>query len=261
MTVTTPPLIGVLMCQSNQEGQLILTVENLYLAPLYHSGAVAIPLPHHLADDPLYLAAALKSLSGIFLPGSPCNIEPHHYGEEAQESSNDPGRDKLALMLVRHALNTGLPLLGSCRGVHEMVVATGGKLWRQLHNVEGLREHEVNPSGSPEAKFAPVHGLEIAQGGWLDSWVPPGESVRVNTLHQQGIREVGPGVFIEARADDGLIEAISIPEHPFAFGVQWHPEWGALHDEPLSKQMFDAFVAACRVWQAEHQALALTPLA
>lgn len=68
MTVNTPPLIGVLMCQSNQDEQLILTVENLYLAPLYHSGAVAIPLPHHLADDPLYLAAALKSLSGIFLP-------------------------------------------------------------------------------------------------------------------------------------------------------------------------------------------------
>ncbi len=66
MTVNTPPLIGVLMCQSNQDEQLILTVENLYLAPLYHSGAVAIPLPHHLADDPLYLAAALKSLSGIF---------------------------------------------------------------------------------------------------------------------------------------------------------------------------------------------------
>ena len=51
---------------------------------------------------------------------------------------------------------------------------------------------------------------------------------------------------IEARAPDGLIEAVSVKAcASFALAIQWHPEWNALKD-PVSHVIFAAFGAACR---------------
>ena len=34
----------------------------------------------------------------------------------------------------------------------------------------------------------------------------------------------GKGLSVCARASDNTIEALEMPSHPFAIGVQWHPE-------------------------------------
>ena len=68
----------------------------------------------------------------------------------------------------------------------------------------------------------------------------------VNSLHAQGVDRLAPRARLEAVADDGQVEAFSVPDAPaFALALQWHPEHRAL-ENPVSMKLFDAFAAACR---------------
>jgi gamma-glutamyl-gamma-aminobutyrate hydrolase len=78
------------------------------------------------------------------------------------------------------------------------------------------------------------------------------EPFAVNSLHGQGIRETGPQLRVEARAPDGLVEAVSLPKHPFALAVQWHPEWHSDRD-PVSRRLFEAFIHAAVCYHKEKQ--------
>ena len=67
------------------------------------------------------------------------------------------------------------------------------------------------------------------------------ETIRVNSLHGQGILEPGERVVIEGVAEDGTIEAIRIADAPgFALGVQWHAEYDPQRN-PINRN-FEAFV-------------------
>ena len=69
-------------------------------------------------------------------------------------------------------------------------------------------------------------------------------TIKVNSLHGQGIDKLGPGLAVEAVAPDGQIEAVRVRDaQSFAFGVQWHPEWRFSENE-FSKALFAAFGAA-----------------
>jgi putative glutamine amidotransferase len=72
------------------------------------------------------------------------------------------------------------------------------------------------------------------------------ERVRVNSLHWQGVDRLGPGLAVEARATDGLVEAFRVAKAPaFALAVQWHPEWQVMSN-PFSKALFAEFGKAAR---------------
>ena len=76
--------------------------------------------------------------------------------------------------------------------------------------------------------------------------------IAVNSLHGQGIDRLAEGIAVEAVAEDGLVEAFSVPASPgFALALQWHPEW-RIADNPDSMKMFGAFGQACRLYQAKH---------
>jgi putative glutamine amidotransferase len=64
----------------------------------------------------------------------------------------------------------------------------------------------------------------------------------VNSFHREAIAEVGGGVQATAHASDGVIEAIEVPGHPFAIGLQWHQE--LLSGEP-GDAIFRGLVSAC----------------
>jgi putative glutamine amidotransferase len=73
--------------------------------------------------------------------------------------------------------------------------------------------------------------------------------MRVNSLHRQGVAKLAPGLAVEARAPDGLIEAVRLDGHAFALGVQWHPE-AMVTSDALSRALFEAFGASCRRYAA-----------
>ena len=65
----------------------------------------------------------------------------------------------------------------------------------------------------------------------------------VNSAHHQAVRDVGPGVRVNARAPDGVIEGIEDPSRAFCIGVEWHPEFFI---DAGDRKLLTAFIAAAR---------------
>ncbi|GHA06590.1 gamma-glutamyl-gamma-aminobutyrate hydrolase [Oceanisphaera arctica] len=237
------------MCRQSVKGHPSHTVQDKYLNALLDAGALPLPLVHGLLQDERFLPQLLPMLDGIMLTGSPSNIEPHHYGESGDEPHVDPGRDRLSFRLIEESQRLSMPLLGVCRGFQEMVVATGGSLHRRLHEVEAFIEHREDKSQPLTAQYEPAHPVTIEPGGLL-ARLGGVTGHRVNSLHMQGVKSLGPRLVAEAHGPDGLVEAISLREHPFALGVQWHPEWQS-RKNPLSRALFDGFIAACRRYHVD----------
>lgn len=242
------PLIGVVMCHTLKEGHPTYVLHQKYLNAIMDAGGVAIALPHRPGLGEIIAHRTLPLLDGLLLPGSPSNIEPWRYAGTEQEAHADPGRDELALALIDRALALHLPLLAICRGMQELVVATGGVLHRQLPNEQ--IQHYADTDAPLEEQYAPAHHITLTPEGKLAHLLRGATSLQVNSLHQQGITETGPRLQAEAIAEDGVIEAVSEPNHPFAIGVQWHPEWRYQHSE-ASSQLFEAFIHACQHYRKE----------
>ena len=196
----------------------------------------------------------LDRFDGIALTGSYSNIEPHHYGGEAVDTSGwcDPHRDAMTLPLALRALERGVPLLAVCRGHQELNVALGGTLHQNLAKVAGYHSHLENKDDPLETQYGPSHPVSLMDGGLLRKLAGT-DSVMVNSLHAQGIAKLADGVTVEAVADDGLIEAFSVDSaEGFNLSVQWHPEWQVTKNE-FSMAIFKAFGDACRARASKRQ--------
>jgi putative glutamine amidotransferase len=201
---------------------------------------VLIPAGTPAADLPPLLAR----LDGLLVPGAPSNVAPRHYGGEAREGTLlDEARDAVSLPLIRAAIAQGVPMLCICRGFQELNVALGGSLNQHVHESPGAMDHREDEHAPLDAQYAHAHAVNITPGGLLDALAGKKE-VMVNSLHHQGIDRLAPGLAVEARAPDGLIEAVSLPgTKAFLLGVQWHPEWDHQRD-PLSRVIFGSFAQA-----------------
>lgn len=250
MSAASRPLVGVISDRRELGPHPFHMVGEKYLRAVA-DGAAAYPLALPLLDGDFDVLDVLDRLDGLFLTGSPSNLEPHHYLGEPSEAGtwHDPERDRAALALLPAALRTGMPVLAVCRGFQEMNVAFGGTLHQKVHEVPGYRSHRENPDDPLELQYAPAHEVRFTPGGVLAT-ITGLRGARVNSLHSQGIDRLGDGLRVEAVADDGLVEAF-VPERAegFALAVQWHPEWRVL-ERPESRAIFGAFGEACRAFRA-----------
>lgn len=207
----------------------------------------ALPLIVPAFGERLELELLLESCDGVLLTGSPSNVEPARYAgpPSAPGTWHDPQRDATTLPLIPRAVDAGLPLLAVCRGFQEFNVAFGGTLHQRLHEVPGLLSHKEDDTQPLEAQYGPAHEVELTAGGMLERLA--GRSrIEVNSLHSQGIDRLGRGLVVEARAPDGVIEAVRVGNaRGFALAVQWHPEWQVKSNE-FSHALFAEFGAAAR---------------
>ncbi|MGD9842266.1 MAG: gamma-glutamyl-gamma-aminobutyrate hydrolase family protein [Steroidobacteraceae bacterium] len=234
------PLIGVPADRKFLGDHYFHCVGEKYLMAIV-AGADCVPvvIPSLGAGD--RLDALVAQLDGVLLPGSPSNIEPHHYGDASQPGTlHDPQRDATTLPLIPKIVAAGMPLLAICRGFQEMNVAYGGSLWPKLHEVPGLNDHRENDADALEVQYGPSHLVTLTSGGVLHG-IAGSDTIKVNSLHWQGVRELAPGLVVEARAPDAVVEAFRVRDaKTFAVGVQWHPEWRAMQN-PFSVALFAAF--------------------
>ncbi|MEM7255137.1 MAG: gamma-glutamyl-gamma-aminobutyrate hydrolase family protein, partial [Pseudomonadota bacterium] len=163
------------------------------------------------------------------------------------DDQRDAGRDAFVLSLIPRALELGLPLLGVCRGIQEVNVALGGTLHQRLHDVAGRMDHR-RPREKPwHEHFEARQRVSLRPDGPIAALADADEAM-VNSLHGQGIDALGNGLVIEATADDGTIEAVSVPDSDgFALAVQWHAEHEVVN-HPLNLALFAAFGAAARAF-------------
>jgi len=209
------------------------------------SGAVAVLLPA-IGDDN-DANCLLDRLDGILLTGSRTNIAPLHYGGAAHARGvpEDPGRDATTLPLIRASVARGKPIFAICRGMQEMNVALGGTLFQHLPDQPGRLNHAAAKPEDALGRITPAHPANVTRGGVLHH-IACATTINVNSLHQQGIDRLAPGLIVEAVAPDGTIECVSLAGSAgFGLGVQWHPEFDATTN-PLSAALFRAFGEALR---------------
>ena len=213
--------------------------------------AGALPLMFAGTPDITDIDALLGAVDGILLTGARANVHPTCFGVEpdARHEPYDHERDAMALTLIKACVERGVPLFGICRGFQEMNVAFGGTLHPEIRDLPGRMNHrmprlpngEVHPD--PLVVFADRHEVRLAAGG-IFATLMGRDTIRVNSLHGQGILEPGQRVVVEGIAEDGTIEAIRVADAPaFALGVQWHAEYDPQRN-PINRALFKAFGAA-----------------
>jgi putative glutamine amidotransferase len=246
---TRRPLIGVPTGREKSQrffGLALYIMNQTYVRVLEQLGALPVLIP--LAMSEATLRGTFERLDGILLPGGE-DVDPVHYGAERhpQLGATDQERDRTELLLTTWALETGMPVLGVCRGVQVLNVACGGTLYQDLHSQRpDLEKHDYFPPKFE--RFRIVHTVEVAPDSLLARAL--GEGHEVNSMHHQGIAAVGEGLRAVAVAEDGLVEALEMPLRPFVLGVQWHPEELAKTD-PHSGSIFHHFVqAAAGDWRS-----------
>lgn len=252
-STTSKPLIGISGCSSESEGgALFYKVGDKYVLSIAEA-ADAVPVMIPPIGGRHDFEALLDRLDGVFLTGSPSNVEPQHYrGSDFREGvERDPHRDSTTLPLTRLALERGVPLFAVCRGHQELNVVMGGSLHQHVEELPGKNDHRMDRSLEFNARYDKRHPVTIEPGGMLERLNGGAGEVMVNSLHAQAIDRLGDGLRVEAVSDDGLIEAVSIPDAPgFVLSVQWHPEHRIALQWPLSRAMFAAFGDAARARMA-----------
>tara|TARA_R110000764_G_scaffold33224_8_gene74649 strand:+ start:50913 stop:51674 length:762 start_codon:yes stop_codon:yes gene_type:complete len=252
MSIKRKPLIGIPCCTEQVGLHPFHVVGEKYILGVVE-GAKGLPLLIPALGSALDTEQLLELLDGIMFTGSPSNVEPHHYNgpASAEGTKHDPKRDATTLPLIKAAIAQGVPVLGICRGFQEMNVAFGGSLHQRLYEVGGYIEHR-EPKDQPVAiQYGLSHEVQVEPGGLLYD-ISGCSSAQVNSLHTQGVDQLGPGLQPEAKAPDGLIEAFSVSHASnFALGVQWHPEW-QVKDNTFYLSIFQAFGDACRARASRH---------
>lgn len=246
------PLVIVPACVNPVGAHACHTAQHKYVDAV-SAGAGCMPLILPALGSEADLGAVLDAAHGVMLTGSPSNVHAALYGQQVLDPalSLDPARDATTLPLIRAALERGMPLLAVCRGFQELNVALGGTLHQAVHRVDGLTDHRENKALGLERQYGPAHRVLPEAGGSLARILGGAAAISVNSLHGQGIAVLAPGLAVEARAEDGLVEACSVAGAAgFAMAVQWHPEW-RLAENPDSGKLFHAFGEACRRYQGQ----------
>ena len=210
--------------------------------------AGALPVVFAGAPEITDIGALLDVVDGVLLTGARANVHPTHFGTDPHPKHEpyDERRDSVALSLIEACVARGVPMFGICRGFQEMNVAFGGSLHPEIRELPGRMNHrmprlengEIHPD--PTVVFADRHDVSLVPGGAFARLLGC-ETIRVNSLHGQGIEDLGKRVVVEGVAEDGTIEAIRIADAPgFALGVQWHAEYDP-QSNPVNRTLFQAF--------------------
>lgn len=214
-----------------------------YYEAVAAAGGAPVLIP--LLDDIDALRATYDACDGILIPGG-VDMDPATYGEAPHEKLGriDPDRDRVELQLARWCIEDRKPLLGLCRGLQVINVAQGGTLFQDLAaQHEGSIRHDYFPNYGFERDYL-SHEVAVTPSSRLRSLVDL-DQLPVNSMHHQGVKQLGRGLVACAVASDGLVEGVEAPNGHWMIGVQWHPEVFESTD-PHSRDLFRGFIQAAR---------------
>ena len=232
------PLIGITTRNNKDaDGHPITSLQHSYLNAIIQAGGLPVMIPNILSEeDFLDLYSRLNGI--LFSGGGDVSLKHFSGSDHPRIGEVDDTRDTTEIILMRTAVNDGKPILGICRGAQVMNVALGGTLYTHIYDqLKGALDHAY-PGDLRRAIVHPVNVDETTRSAEIF-----GETLlNVNSLHHQGLKDIAPTLKVAGHAPDGLVEVVEIPDHPYAVGVQWHPEW--LTDQPAMQRLFKSFVDA-----------------
>lgn len=230
------PMIGITTYNTvNKFDRDIAAVQHTYIRAVAQGGGIPVLIPAILDDEnrmDLY-----SRLQGVLFSGGGDISLKYFKGEDHPRIDGvDDARDVTEISLLKRSVEDGKPFLAICRGIQVMNVALGGSLFTHIPDqVRTDLQHDQD-------EFTTLaHVVDIAEDSRTAEIF--GETLlRVNSLHHQGLKDVASSLKVVGHAPDGVIEAVELPGHPYAIGVQWHPEW--LTDQPVTRRLFKSFVDA-----------------
>jgi len=187
-----------------------------YIAAVLKAKGIPLQIPMLLAGEDI--EPYIHLCDGFLFPGGP-DMHPRFYNEDAHQGLGQvhPELDAFQIKLIRAVLKNRKPVLGICRGAQILNVALGGNLYQDIGETATKLAHYMDVDRSDVS-----HKIQIERGSLLARLL--GEELWVNSFHHQAINRLGTGLKVIARAKDGVIEAVTLEDHPFAIGLQWHPE-------------------------------------
>lgn len=205
-----------------------------YARAVQDAGGVALILPPDdvAAENPSLL---LDRVDCLMLAGG-ADVDAASYGARPHDETKGtwPERDRFELALTHAALERDMPVLGICRGMQMLNVACGGTIDQHLPDSLGHEDHRHTPGTFGD------HDVHLEPGS-LAARAAGGASLAVKSHHHQGVAEVGEGLVVTGWSEpDQVIEALELPESPFALGVLWHPE------EDVRASVITALIDAAR---------------
>jgi gamma-glutamyl-gamma-aminobutyrate hydrolase PuuD len=211
------------------------TASRYYVESVVRAGGVPVVLPVVDRDD---VAPMIEAVQGLVLTGGG-DVQPARYGARPVPETQyvDPARDDFDICLFELALERGVPVLATCRGMQVVNVALGGSLVQHVPAVTGQVHNwtDRGTEGVHKVKVEPESRLAEALGE---------TELEVNSLHHQAVAEAAPGTRAVAWAEDGTVEAIELEATAAVVAVQWHPE--LLEDFPEQQGLFRQLVEAAR---------------
>jgi putative glutamine amidotransferase len=237
-----PPLIGCTTYHKTVRQKNPIEMYGLmpsYTRAIVAAGGAPVLIPLGLGEESLM--TIIERLDGLLMPGGG-DIEPGLYGGENHRSLGgvDPDRDRTEFLVARAALDMDKPLLAICRGIQVLNVALGGTLWFDLPSQRpGGLQHD---QGDLHPRNYLAHTVTLQPGSLVARCMGKTESA-VNSLHHQALRDLAPELQVTGVASDGVIEVVEVSGHPFALGVQWHPE-NLIDDDPAMLGLFRGLVRA-----------------
>ncbi len=229
-------------------GKTLQYVEQSIAHWVQSQGALALVIPSPDGDTrrgDVTLDDYAELLDGLVLEGG-SDMWPGSYGEEPlrPEWSGDRVRDGYEIALTRAFVARGKPVLGVCRGLQVLNVAYGGTLYQDL----ALQRPGPLFHRSAQLYDRNHHQIAVEPGSRLSALYPGQEAATVNSVHHQGIKDLAAGFTVEARAPDGVIEAIRHDGPTYVAAVQWHPEFHVGDNAHLlsGAPLLADFLAACR---------------
>lgn len=231
------PLIGVIPLWDEKKNSIWMVPG--YMDGIEAAGGTPVILPFAKERDSLLQLVGL--CDGFLFTGGQ-DVDPGLYGQERREKCGVPCtlRDELEREVFLHARRADKPMFGICRGIQVFNVLCGGTLYQDLPSEYPCKvEHHMEP---PYDRVC--HMVEIFPGTPLAKWLGC-KRMGVNSYHHQAVRKLAPELEPMAVSEDGLTEAVWLPEARFAAAVQWHPELN-FQKEFDSRRLFEVFVKACR---------------
>jgi gamma-glutamyl-gamma-aminobutyrate hydrolase PuuD len=231
------PLIGITCTLRREDGDRSYVLDVHYVGAVRAAGGEPVLMPFFA--DAAEARSFLERVDGALFSGGP-DLDPARWGEKPHPKAVlvDREKEESDLVAIREALAMDKATLAICLGCQELNVALGGSLHQHLPDVKGTIEHRKGAE----------HAVEIGPSRLRD--IVKRRTPRVNSYHHQGIRRVGEGLEVVARAEDGVVEGIEAAGRRFVIGVQWHPE--RIHDREEQGRIFRAFVAAAGRGRTRH---------
>ena len=212
-----------------------------YVDALRRAGGLPLMIPP--GDD---WEAFLPLLDGVVVTGG-TDIDPAEYSGDRgnpQLLPADRERDRSELALVRRLLaERETPLLCICRGLQVLNVAAGGTLYEHIPDIRADDIHR------DEAGLWAMQDVRVEADSLIGD-VMGVTALTTSSGHHQAVKAIGAGLRVTAVAEDGIIEALEMPGHPWLIAVQWHPEVTADQD-PSQQALFDALVETARLGARE----------